>query len=89
MAADQGEGFEQHRRATGRGVFLSTMDQIMPWSALRTVIEPHCPKARSSRSPVGLERMLRMYFVQHWFNLVDEACNEALPDSTALRQLGE
>jgi len=30
--------------------------------------------------------MLRMYFVQHWFNLADEACEEALLDSTALRR---
>ncbi|GAA0749388.1 hypothetical protein GCM10009107_20040 [Ideonella azotifigens] len=42
------------------------------------VIEPHYPKAGNGRPPVGLERMLRMYFVQHWFNLADEACEEAL-----------
>ena len=84
MAADQGEGFEQHRRATRRDVFLSTMEQLVPWSALCAVIEPHYPKAGRGRPPVGLERMLRMYFVQHWFNLADEACEEALLDSTAL-----
>lgn len=78
MAADQGEGFEQHRLATRRDVFLSTMEQIVPWSALCAVIEPHYPKAGRGRPPVGLERMLRMYFVQHWFNLADEACEEAL-----------
>ena len=50
------------------------------------VIEPHYPKAGKGRPPVGLERMLRMYFVQHWFNLADEACEEALLDSTALRR---
>jgi len=86
MAADQSEGFEQHRRATRRDVFLSTMEQIVSWSALCGVIEPHYPKAGRGRPPVGLERMLRMYFVQHWFNLADEACEEALLDSTALRR---
>jgi len=50
------------------------------------VIEPHYPKPGNGRPPVGLERMLRMYFVQHWFNLADEACEEALLDSTALRR---
>jgi IS5 family transposase len=30
--------------------------------------------------------MLRMHFVQHWFNLANEACEEALPDSTTLRR---
>ena len=85
-AADQGAGFEQYRRATKRDVFLATMDEIVPWQALSEVIEPHYPKAGNGRPPVGLERMLRMYFIQHWFNLADEACEEALLDSTALRR---
>lgn len=85
-AADQAEGFEQHRRPTKRDVFLSMMEQIVPWSQLCAVIEPHYPKAGKGRPPVGVERMLRMYFVQHWFNLADEACEEALLDSTALRR---
>lgn len=44
------------------------------------------PEGWERPPPVGLERMLRMYFVQHWFNLADEACEEALLDSTALRR---
>jgi IS5 family transposase len=86
VAADQNAGFEQHRRPTRRDVFLATMEEIVPWSELCAVIEPHYPKAGRGRPPVGLERMLRMYFVQHWFNLADEACEEALLDSTALRR---
>ena len=86
MAADQGDGFEQYRRSTKRDVFLATMNEIVPWHALCEVIEPHYPKPGNGRPPVGLERMLRMYFVQHWFNLADEACEEALLDSTALRR---
>jgi IS5 family transposase len=85
-AADQGAGFEQYRRATRRDVFLATMSEIVPWQALCEVIEPHYPKAGNGRPPIGLERMLRMYFVQHWFNLADEACEEALLDSTAMRR---
>jgi len=86
MAADQGAGFEQYRRPTKRDAFLATMEQIVPWQDLCEVIEPHYPKAGNGRPPIGLERMLRMYFVQHWFNLADEACEEALLDSTALRR---
>ncbi|MFZ5534437.1 MAG: IS5 family transposase [Pseudomonadota bacterium] len=86
MAADQNSGFERHRRPTRRDVFLATMEQIVPWSALCAVTAPHYPKPGRGRPPVGLERMLRMYFVQHWFNLVDAACEEALLDSTALRR---
>jgi transposase, IS5 family len=86
VAADQGAGFEQYRRATKRDVFLATMNEIVPWKGLCEVIDPHYPKPGNGRPPVGLERMLRMYFVQHWFNLADEACEEALLDSIALRR---
>jgi IS5 family transposase len=88
-AADQGEDFEQYRRPTRRDRFLASMEQVVPWEELCAVIEPHYAKASRSgrgRPPVGLQRMLRMYFVQHWYNLADEACEEALLDSTALRR---
>jgi IS5 family transposase len=85
MAADQSEGFEYYRKPIKRDAFLATMEQIVPWQALCEVIEPHYPKVGNGRPPIGLERMLRMYFVQPWFNLADEACEEALLDSTALR----
>ncbi len=86
LAADHNQGFEQHRRPTRRDVFLATMEQLVPWSTLCAVIEPYYPKRGNGRPPVGLERMVRMYFVQQWFNLADEACEEALLDSTALRR---
>jgi transposase, IS5 family len=86
MAADQNAQYEQYRKPTRRDMFLATMERIVAWEALCDVIEPHYPKAGNGRPPVGLERMLRMYFVQHWFNLADEACEDALLDSTALRR---
>ena len=85
-AADQGVGFEQYRRVTKRDVFLATMNEVVPRQALCEVIEPHYPKRGNGRPPIGLKRMLRMYFIQHGFNLADEACEEALRDSTALRR---
>ena len=85
MAADQGSEFERYRRPTKRDVFLQTMNEIVPWARLCEVIEPHYPKGEGGRPPIGLERMLRMHFVQHWFNLADDACEEALLDSTSLR----
>jgi hypothetical protein len=77
MAADQ-SGYEQYRKPTRRDEFLATMDSIVPWSALCEVIEPHYPKAGNGRPPIGLERMLRIHFNQHWFKLADLACEEAL-----------
>jgi len=86
MAADQSAQYERYRRPTKRDMFLATMEQIVPWAALCEVIEPHYPKAGNGRPPVGLERMLRMHCVQHWFNLADAACEDALLDSPALRR---
>jgi transposase, IS5 family len=86
MAADQTSGFEQFRKPTRRDEFLSTMNTIVPWSDMCSVIEPFYPKGVGGRPPIGLERMLRIHFVQHWFNLADLACEEALYDSASLRR---
>ena len=86
VAADQGSGYEQYRKTTRREEFLKTMEAIVPWAALCEVIEPHYPKAGNGRPPIGLERMLRIHFIQHWFNLADLACEEALYDSASLRR---
>ena len=83
MAADQ--TFENYRKPTRRDEFLKTMEAIVPWCALCEVIEPHYPKAGNGRPPIGLERMLRIHFIQHWFNLADLSCEEALYDSASLR----
>jgi IS5 family transposase len=84
MAADQ--GFERHRKPTRRDAFLETMNRVVPWEALCAIIEPHYPKRGNGRPPIGLERMLRIHFLQHWFNLADLACEEALYDSASLRR---
>jgi IS5 family transposase len=84
MAADQ--TFENYRKPTRRDEFLKTMETIVPWAALCEVIAPYYPKAGNGRPPIGLERMLRIHFIQHWFNLADLACEEALYDSVSLRR---
>lgn len=79
--------FERYRKPTRREVFLSEMEQVIPWRELGKVIEPFYPQAEGAgRPPVGLERMLRIHFLQHWFNLSDPAVEEALYDSRAMRQ---
>ena len=86
MAADQEAAFANYRKPTRRDEFLKTMESIVPWAALCEVIEPHYPKAGNGRPPIGLERMLRIHFIQHWFNLADLSCEEALYDSVSLRR---
>jgi len=78
-------GFERFGRSTRRSEFRSQMDVVVPWSELVALIEPHYPKAGNGRPPVGLERMLRIYFLQQWFNLSDPAVEDALYDSLTMR----
>jgi IS5 family transposase len=80
------EGFEKHRRKTRKGEFLERMETLVPWAEFCELIEPYYPKAGNGRSPAGVERMLRMYFLTNWFNLADEACEEALYDIALLRE---
>lgn len=78
-------GFDKYTKTTRRAAFLAEMQRVVPWSELCALIEPVYPKPGNGRPPVGLERMLRIYFLQHWFNLSDPAVEEALYDSSAMR----
>ena len=77
-------GFERYAKTTKRAVFLSEMNEVVPWAMLCELIEPHYPKAGNGRPPVGVERMLRIYFLQQWFNLSDPAVEEALYESVSI-----
>jgi IS5 family transposase len=78
-------GFEKHAKRTRRAEFLAQMNVAVPWRELCAEIEPFYPKAGNGRPPVGLERMLRMYFLQAWFNLSDPAVEVALYESLSMR----
>ena len=79
-------GFERYTKKTRRAMFLEEMEQVVPWGKLCALIEPHYPKPGNGRRPKELEKMLRIYFLQQWFNLADPAVEEALYDSVTLRQ---
>ena len=79
-------GFERYSKKTRRAAFLEEMEQVVPWAELCRLIEPYYPKAGNGRPAVGVERMLRIYFLQQWFNLSDPAVEEALYDSAVMRQ---
>src|SRR5207244_10880081 len=79
-------GFEQYTRKTRRAIFLEEMEQVVPWGELCALVAPHYPQPGKGRRPVGVERMLRIYFLQQWFNLSDAAVEEALYDSGGRRQ---
>jgi len=88
LSMEHDAGFERHRKATRRDVFLAEMDQVVPWADLCAVIAPYYPKdpVGGGRRPVGLERMLRIHFLQQWYALSDPAVEEALYDSVAMRR---
>jgi IS5 family transposase len=81
-------GFQKFGKTTRRAQFLAQMDRAVPWSEMAATIEPFYPKVSElgGRPPIPLERMLRVYFLQLWFNLSDPAVEEALYDSEAMRQ---
>ena len=85
MSLAQG-GFAKYPKASRRAEFLAQMDRVVPWKELCELIEPHYPKAGRGRPPVGLERMLRLHFLQHWYNLSDPALEEELLESESMRR---
>lgn len=80
-------GFEKYGKTTRRAQFLAQMDRVVPWNEICALIEPVYPKVSElgGRPPIALERMVRIYFLQLWFNLSDPAVEEALYDSVAMR----
>jgi IS5 family transposase len=78
--------FERYTKTTRRAAFLAEMERVVPWAELCAVIAPFYPKGEGGRPTVGLERMLRIYFLQQWFNLSDPGVEEALYDSVAMRR---
>jgi transposase, IS5 family len=79
-------GLTTTKRSTRKQAFLAKMDSLMPWAAIEALIEPHYPRAGNGRPPKPLSQMLRMYCIANWYNLADEACEEALYDTACLRE---
>ena len=59
---------------------------MIPWASTLALIEPHYPKAGNGTQPMPMERMLRIYFMQQWFNLSDLAMEDSLYDSQSMRR---
>jgi IS5 family transposase len=73
-------------KVTRRERFLAEMDEVIPWSRLIDLIEPHYPNTGKGRPPHELERMLRIYFLQQWFNLSDPQAEDTIYDSESMRR---
>ena len=79
-------GPEKYGRKSRRELFLDAMNEVVPWTELEALVEPHYPKAVHGGRPAGLSIMLRIFFVQQWFKVSDAGIEEALYDSVALRR---
>ena len=78
--------WEKKGKTTRRERFLAEMDAVIPWERLLKLIEPHYPKAGHGRQPHPMQRMLRIYFMQNWFNLSDPQAEDSLYDSESMRR---
>jgi transposase len=78
--------WDRKGKITRRERFLAEMDAVIPWGRLVALIEPHYPKAGNGRQPHPLERMLRIYFMQNWFNLSDPQAEDSLYDMESMRR---
>jgi IS5 family transposase len=78
--------FQRYTKTTRREQFLEEMDAVMPWAELLALVAPYYSKGETGRKPVGLEIMLRVYFLQQWFALSDPAAEDALYESAVLRR---
>ena len=82
------QGFVKYPMKTRKAQFLEDMDRIIPWSALVKLIDPYYPNLRGvGRRPIGMKRMLGIYYLQHWYGLSDPAVEEALYDTEVLRKI--
>ena len=81
-----GLAWSQKGKVTRREQFLAEMDRVIPWAQLIALIGPYYPKAGKGRQPLGLEKMLRIYFLQQWFNLSDPQAEDAIYDSESMRR---
>jgi IS5 family transposase len=81
--------YDRKGKVTRRERFLSEMDAVIPWKLILSLIEPHYPKAGNGTQPLPMERMLRIYFMQQWFNLSDPAMEDSLYDSESMRRFAQ
>ena len=78
--------YENRKRKTKRDEFLEMMDKVIPWKDWVSIISPYYPSGKRGRPTKGIEKMLRMYFLQIWFNLSDEMTEDTIYDSHAMKK---
>ncbi len=78
--------YDHKKVTTKREKFLQLMYKLAPWQQLLELIEPHYLKKGNGRPPINMQTMLRIYFLQQWYNLSDPGVEEALYDMESMRR---
>jgi IS5 family transposase len=81
--------YSSKKKITRRERFLNEMELVVPWKELEAVVSPQYPDIGNGRPPIGLRRMLKIYFMQQWFNLSDPGMEDALYDSESMRRFAD
>lgn len=84
-----GLGLNLSTKKTRKREFPEDMERVVPWAMLVQIVAAHYPKAKTGRSPFGIETMLRIHYLQQWFGLSDPAMEEALHDVPPYREFGK
>ena len=82
-------GLKLSTKRTRKREFLDEMQRVVPWAELIALIDPHYPKGKTGRPPMGIATMLRIHFLQQWFGLSDPAMEEALHDVPLYREFAD
>jgi transposase, IS5 family len=81
--------YENKKKTTRREKFLEEMNQVIPWEELLQIVNKYYPVAGNGRQPMPMERMLRIYFMQQWYELSDPAMEDALYDIESMRRFAD
>lgn len=79
--------FTSKKKQTRRDRLLADLENLVSWSVLESVIEPHYPKTdgKQGRPAMGFSRILRMYILQQVMGFSDEDTEDAVYDSPAIQ----
>ena len=76
----------QKKKTIKTETFLNEMDQVIPWNEIINIIQSNYYDGKSGRKPMKLELMIRIYFLQQWFNLGDPTVEEAVYDRISFQK---
>lgn len=83
-----GISFENAKKQTRASVFLEEMDKILLWDKFLKRIDMHYYNTKNNlwRKKFDSKLMLKIYFLQQWYNLSDPAMEDAIYDRLSFQK---